>query len=179
MGMYLYAKLMFGYPAPELDHDDLPAWYDEDDGLDLEHAWFYQHGPVEVKDLNLSEEEMEDWNLSERDHSEEDKARFDAYSARYREYLDARHAWLQKNPCPVHLEYIGSYDEGEHFLVVCHEGVPVLVETCWTTRRITREDLKEPMSRGEATALLNDFCTSIGLPVNDEPAGWFLAPLYG
>ncbi len=186
MGSSVEAKLLFGYPLPDLDdkdfdYEDLPEWYDEDAGFDLEEAWFQTHGPAEVKLLDLTKEEHDLWNSIPypKEGRREDSPEYRAFSSKYGTYLEARREWLRKNPCPAHLEYVGAYDEGEHFLVVMHEGSPVMISTDWTARRITREDLKEPMSTGEAKAMLDDFCTSIGLPVGDEPVGWFLAPLYG
>lgn len=186
MGMSVDAKLMYGYPMPEIPYPH-PEWYDEEYGLDLERAWFILNAPKDIKALDLTAEETDDWNSLPYDgngnaawdkRTPEEKARGEEYSRRHGLFLDAQREWLKQNPVPVELEYVGSYDSEEKFLAVKYEGKPVVHSTKWSATRVTEDDLKAPVSPEEAKAVLDEFCTTLGLEPSTEPVGWYLAPLY-
>lgn len=187
MGMSLSAKLMFGYPMPEIDYDNRPAWYTESSGVDLDAAWDHTFLPDEIKALDLSPEQHAAWNAIpyppwnsgvRREHTPEYKALSDAYGM----YLDARREWLQENPLPAVLEYAGHGDgELQYFLVPLVDGKPLMTEADYHAEPI---DLKALMAKVDedvawaAQNTLDTFLTSIGIDPAEAKAGWHLAPLY-
>ncbi len=183
MGMSLYAKLMYGYPMPEIDYDDQPDWYDEDYGLEIEDAWFKVKAPDSIKALDLTEEESSAWNAIPYPPfgtgRREDTPEYKEFSDRYGVFLDAKRAWLKENPVPVEEERYGGSEETQTFLVYKHEGKPVMVETYWDAVRLDEKDLTAPVTDLIAKGEMDSFLRELGLePGEDQKIGWYLAPLY-
>jgi len=179
MGMDVTAKLVYGYPAPEIDYENPPAWFGEDEDYDIEAAWDTLL-PEEIKNLDLTDAEKKAWNAIPYSVGRENTPEYKAFLDKYRAYLEARRGWLKQNPCPVKVEYAGHGDGGLTLLFTpLVDGKTLTVEADWEAVPVDLgEVLGSSVTRKGLQETLDDFCATVGLDPDGARAQWYLVPLY-
>ena len=187
MGRSVDAYLRFGYVLPELDWEDYDEnAEDDEESEDVEALWVRANAPESVTSLALTPEESAEYNAIPYDgngnpawdkRTEEQKVRTEYFRAKSSVYYKAKSEWLKDNPCEVQLDWIGSYEGEEKFLLYAPGGKAAGIRASWEAAPLDLNDPDLKVDVAEVKAKLDAVCTLLGRkPPEDDPA-WYLYPL--